>query len=178
MCQCLVLCASLVLLLTQKIRSAPALPLQSCHVNSRLLFNLHFEAQPINSPFSLCPCQRHLPNTPTGLIENVEFKLINDIWPFVKLFFPLSKLHFCRPDASQNIFVHPWKKRRGLIRKIWKLLIIYRSTCSIVHRTSQRISTTAWQETRRLISIETHDLQTDLHIICYNFSPSFWRYGR
>lgn len=34
---------------------APALPLQSCHVNSRLLFNLHFEAQPINSPSSPLP---------------------------------------------------------------------------------------------------------------------------
>lgn len=33
----------------------PTLPLQSCHVNSRLLFNLHFEAQPINSPSSRCP---------------------------------------------------------------------------------------------------------------------------
>lgn len=43
--------------------------------------------------------------------------------------------------------------------------------------TSQGISKAAWQETYQLISIETYDLLTDLHIICYNFSPCFWRYG-
>lgn len=39
-----------------------------------------------------------------------------------------------------------------------------------MHSTSQRISKAAWQETYQLISIETYNLLTDLHIICYNFS--------
>lgn len=68
-------------------------------------------------PLPSAPCQRHHPNTPTGLIKNAEFKLISDIWSFVKLFFPLAKLRFCWPDASQNISVHSCKKKKNLNHK-------------------------------------------------------------
>lgn len=37
-------------------------------------------------PLPAAPCQHRHPTAPTGFIKNAEFKLISDIWPFVKLF--------------------------------------------------------------------------------------------
>ena len=82
-------------------QKAPALPFQSCHVNSRLLFNLHFEAQPINSPSSHCPLPTPPSHHTNWLHQNAEFKLISDIWPFVKL----SALQALLPSSMLTEYV-------------------------------------------------------------------------
>lgn len=93
MCQCLVHCAPLVLLLTWNIRRLQPCPSKAVMWTPAFCLIYILRHSPSVPPLPAAPCQHHHPTTPTGFIKNAEFKLISDIWPFIKLF-PL-KLSFC-----------------------------------------------------------------------------------
>lgn len=105
MCQRLVHCAPLVLLLTKKTRKLQPCPSKAVMWTPAfcLIYILRHSPSipPPLLPHCAAPCQHHHPTTPTGFIKNAEFKLISDIWPFVRVFF-LSNLSFCR--GSKNTF--------------------------------------------------------------------------
>lgn len=86
MCQCLVHCAPLVLVLTQKIRRLQPCPSKAVMWTPAFCLIYILRHSPSIPPLPAAPCQHHHPTTPTGFIQNAEFKLISDIWPFVKLF--------------------------------------------------------------------------------------------
>lgn len=109
----------------KKIKRLHPCPLQSCHVNSRLLFNLHFEAPahqppllllpppvpPAPSPSHCPPANGATPPHQLAVIKNAEFKLISDIWPFVKLF-PSRRGPLLSSEASQP------RRRHGCISAV------------------------------------------------------------
>lgn len=153
MCQCLVHCAPLVLLLTQKIRRLQPCPSKAVMWTPAFCLIYILRHSPSIPPLPAAPCQHHHPTTPTGFIKNAEFKLISDIWPFVKLFTLRALLLSSeRPRSSQKAgilfismknlnFIHLWQKSyfyesRELMHVIWMNIHIwnhYRIRCEDGH---------------------------------------------